>query len=858
MRKSLNLFALICSIFIGSTAYSQQGGVILVSHIPIVFAEAGEPIEINATLDGDVTNDQVVEAYIWYRNRDQEAFDFAEMIPGMENFTGEIPGEHISAVGIEYYLEFKLNDGRKTTFPSALPEANPVVVSVRGTSPGETISAVLIISPEPESMVPEEDLLVAVAFDQSVRTIDPSKVVLRIDGIDRTHTAAVTEDVLTAIAGNIRPGRHRIDIVSEEETGSVLLETWYFSVRSERERMSARTGIRGNIRGTAEFVGSMQRFSSLEQQVAHENLSIRGKFGNFSALAMARLKSEEQGNLQPQHRFKVSLGMPWWRIRAGDINPRYNELVLYGRRVRGAELNLLTGPFNVYLISGDINRAVEGRHAGVSVDTTDIMNPDTTQIYTPGTYRRTLNAVRITFGAQDRLMFGIIAMKAKDDKESLDSTKSRDFGAPKDNLVNGYSLEGFFHRKRISLKGEAAISLYNGNTLSPPLADAADFKDIIWINQYFEPLPDEGLPTSDGTESTSLDMQQVAMSIINNALSYQTRLRLRYFKNDLSLGYRLINQSYISLGSPSLLKNDAGWFVRDRIRLMQSRLYLNMGYQSYHDNLSGAGITSRRNNLNVGFSLFTGVKYPDLTVNYRNAINKNDGEFTSTVDDPTLPDDVDTRISNTNNMVNVNLSHNLLFAGTRNNFNLGVMTSVRDDQFNELGGQDQLMLAFGVASEFEFPLVIRANVSNASQQSVGGLTDVSYTTIFLRGDYRFLNNSLVPYFGPKITLGSGEYTLMPDDPGTAELREQTVRHQVLDFTRIDWISGAEYRFMKVHSLSGFVSFTSYIENGKFEYWNGAVFDMTEESIDNGSSSNIVQRQYDRDDYQMSIRYTYRF
>ncbi len=892
MKAKSWFICFVLSLVLITSAFGQGGDVVFISHDPVTFADVGQPVRITATLEGDIPNDQVVQALLRFRNSSEDSYDYEEMILTMNRFIGEIPGDRVISTGVEYCIEFELQDGRKVSFPASLPRLSPVVVNVRGYGEGGDES-VIIISPEPDKASMDNEVLVAVAFNQALRQINPGDVIIRIDGQDRTGEATITENVLTALVRDLSTGKHRFEILVKTDGTPQVLKTWFYTQKSGIPDIPVRAKkpFLESVRGEFGFEGRTQRYSGLEQSVAREHFSLRGKWGDFSAVARGRFTSEEQGNLQPQHRFLVSFGQPWWRIRLGDVNPRYNELVLWGRRVRGAEMNLISKKFRLNAIYGEVNRAIEGRFVGVDTTYADANNVITENFYSGATYKRWLTAMKMGFGDPDEFEFSLIFLKSKDESSSISNVGFRETESwvinddtgqidttltivpsgqtyPKDNLVTGTAIEAFFDKKRISFKGEAALSLYNSNTLAEPLDETDQFKNFIWINQYFEPLPEE-----DDSTQGDIKTDDIVKSLFKNAVSYQTRLRLRYYNNDLSVGLRRISKSYITLGNPALIRDDVGWYIRDRIRLFENKVYLNLGWQTYHDNLSKkADNTLSRNEMLVGVSFFTGDMYPDLSLTYRNQVNDNDADYDTTGAEPDL---VDSRITNNTNTFNVGLNHNLYFGETKNFVNLGLISSARTDDYNEFGESDQFILSLGLMTEYEFPMVTRLNVSNATQQAIGGLTDISYTTINARAEYHFLDRALVPFFGPVLQLGSGETSVLHESPeerldpddyvddqayqdAIAEAGRTDRRKRLIDFNKMDWIAGFEYRFRRNHTVNLYASFSMYQDNSTWQYWNGAEFGVEETEIVNDGTAITQPTEYKRDDYQVTLSYTYRF
>ncbi len=914
MKYALRLFLLAALVVAPFTTLAVTDAIVRIDHNPVTFASVGRPITIESRVGGDYTANQVAEAYLWFRNVDQESYDYVEMILTGETFSAQIPGSAVVSVGMEYYIEMKFDDGVAATFPDG-GMVNPVLVSVEASGETVTNTQILIISPEDNQSIMGNEVLIALSFNQALGTIDPQKIVLHLDGKNRTDEANISTEVLTAVIDGLKPGKHRIDLLYESDSGREVLATWFFNMISPTERKE-RVGYRKYLNGYVSAEGTMAEISGANQNIGRESFSLTFKTGSFNAVARGRFSSLEHRGLQPQHRFLFSMGMPWWRMRAGDINPRYNDILLFGSRVRGFELAVKPGPLNVYAVYGEMYRHVSQlsytqRIIEADIDYSDPANPDTTwnverDIYNTSTFRRLLSALKISsdLGFKDRIDFGFTVMKVVDEKQSVFLPDSADVfvgatgytGAepldslyartnyigttPKDNLVSGFNLDMNFDRRRIVMSVSTGLSLYNDNIYEEPFNAAKDYKQYMYINSYFVPLPDEGL--SDDTDEASGDeeikMEDVAKSILANSFSYDSKLRLRYLYNDLRIGYRKINSGFRTLGNPSLLYDDAGYYVRDRIRLYQSRLYLNLGYSSYHNNVNDkSDITLNRDEIMVGFNVYTDPRYPDFNFTFRNQVFENDAEQTilygpdpAGIQDSVITDTLDSRYALNNNMINFGMSYGLETGSLSHRLMLNMITSDRTFDFQNNSDANSLMLNFGVNTEYPGPYMTRLNVSNTNNTAIGGETDINYLTLAPRIDFLLLNRKLVPYFGPRITMASGDNMQQPIDPGldiadpaaAAAARATTVKTQLVDYTRIDLVAGVEYEFYPNHVLSGLLSISTHSENGQWEMWDGTTYPLDAGSVTTtvgGTDYTIsLPEAPNRNDFLFNVIYTYRF
>ncbi len=877
MRTSYTLLILVLALGIVSSALAQdelqREELQRIIHDPVLSGTAGEALELEAYIEGDLSLASVVVAQVMFRSSDQDVYDFIEFVSTADYYYGEIPGNRVVSEGMEYYIEFIFDDGSSLTFPPSEenPSLNPIYVDIRVATTVRPQEPIVVISPEPNTTVSGTDVLIAVSFNPTTRRFDPAKIRLMVDSRDRTGEANVTDEILTAVLAGFEKGRHRIDLVYQDDTGEEVLQTWFFAWRPEA---SAARGFRSHFSGNLGFDTYSQRINAQTYNVGREKINIRGRFGSFSISGNALLTSQEAGNLQPQHRYLITVGWPAFRIRFGDVKPRYNELILWGKRVRGAEIDFGPGQMRLQLLYGDMTRPINGNAYTLPDTTWDYTDPENPAVVsiadsthtTPGMYRRWMGATRLSFGDPSSFNFGWTVMKARDDTSSALYGKR-----PKDNLVTGFDFLATGLRRRVSLDGQIALSLYNDNISVDPIEDAARFRNIIWVNQYFEPLPSEGIPT-DTAATQEVDVGKIVGSLLEQSLSYKGRLRLRVLYNDLRIGYSKINRSYRTFGNPTLSNDRAGFFVRDRIRLFSSKLYLNIGYNQYKDNVAGSkDVTTTRSTLNGGFSVYTGDVWPDLTVGYRNTLNKNDAELEPVYLDNTAIDTLDTRLQDQADNYTISLVQKLAYATTDNIVTLSFITTDRSDTYDVHGTSDMNIISMSVRSEYEMPLSTTVNFSSSSQNSIGGLTNLSYRIIGLRGDYYMMNKRLVPFLGPRITLASGTLNITRDDPGeqfdesdptiAGQIRKQTLHNMLVDFTKIELLAGFEFQLLDNHALTGYLSMSSYSEAGQWEYWNDEKYalDMDNDgTIDNDGETVNFPTYYKKNDFMAMLSYQIRF
>jgi hypothetical protein len=376
---------------------------------------------------------------------------------------------------------------------------------------------------------------------------------------------------------------------------------------------------------------------SLNNNNLGANLS--GNRGALRYSASAYFTSLEDKAQQPRNRFVLNAGLPWLNFALGDATPYYDEIILWGRRVRGLQASLNTGWVNFDFITGQTSRQVDPLY---------ILEPDTInvgQFITTrqrfGTFQQNLLGLRLSFGspAKRGFLWGFTLLKVRDDKNSLptDSSNVVQIGrvTPRDNLVLGTDIGFALDRRRFEIKASGARSLLSNDILPGPLS-ADSLKKISNINLPFNPqdfdqwfILNESTSPLDPTGKTSL--------------AYQLALQFNYFNHLLSTGYKQLGSEYLSLGH-SFLRNDIrGFFINDRWRMLRNRAYVTLGLESYDDHFNTIDGRPATNLQTWQFSaaIFWNPNLPGLNFNFRN--HRRDNAVDTTLVKNFAPEDNATR-----------------------------------------------------------------------------------------------------------------------------------------------------------------------------------------------------------------------
>ena len=86
-------------------------------------------------------------------------------------------------------------------------------------------TGVLIMSPEPESEISGENVLIAASLI-GITNLNPNSITVMLDGTDITDQAYVDSDMVSCMLEDIDPGYHEVELVIDGDAGSTK---WSFT-----------------------------------------------------------------------------------------------------------------------------------------------------------------------------------------------------------------------------------------------------------------------------------------------------------------------------------------------------------------------------------------------------------------------------------------------------------------------------------------------------------------------------------------------------------------------------------------------------------------------------------------------------
>ena len=674
-------------------------------------------------------------------------------------------------------------------------------------------SDVLIMSPEPNSEISGHDVLIAISTF-GIRGIDPNNIQLMLDGKDISDLAYMDEDMVTCLLDQLDPGLHQIQLFIDGRGP----KTWSFTTTLREPTLK----YSGRIRSSSSMDQIDDQTLNISQVMVDFKGSA---YEWMKFKTNVKITSQEKALYQPRNvlGFEIAL-KDYATINVGDSNPRLSHFTMNGKRIRGLNANFKWRWFNLHFVQGGINRAIEGdlkKAYSYSIDTDDEGSKFLSLSRNGYTFAQNVMAGRLALGRGEKFQWGLNFMKARDDTNSVtqelnnaeivyspDATGSvsgLDSGVvytiselgtkahyldgknwagdgPKDNLVIGTDLGISLFNKRLRLDGELAFSMTNNNIWGGPLTlaqldtliddsvdnklssfdlssfpDPADYEKILIINPNMAPLVP--IDINAFGDNATVDLMDAVLSM--PSLAYRGRAVTNFYGNYLAVEYSQVGPQYNSLANPYLVKNKREFSVSDKLKLLQNRLMLTMGYKHQDDDiLTTVENLKSQNTMSLGINALPGPGLPTLNFTYRSIDRDNGIDKLIPLTDSTFTDNREN--THTNNIM-VNISHRFdlvwshALSGTFVNVNKTDNFTDRDTNFVDPAMSTNVM-NFTLSTRYNFQLKTTLNLTiNSSELSIGpgerGTQD--FLTTNFDTEYPLFKNRILGKVGLNYAQGSG-------------------------------------------------------------------------------------------------------
>lgn len=590
-----------------------------------------------------------------------------------------VPVDRLGGNRLDYWVELEVEGGTER-----LPASGSYSLGLGPAGGGD--GGFLLLSAD--ETVPGGPVLLA--FSIQDESVDPASVTLEVDG--RPLEGVTADAWLVTWLGALDAGSHRVELKARDRAGKSL-PARRFTVETGSPTLAAAPMARPwSAEAFEEF--NMQRVDSRPEAWARYHtggIRAQGRFDDWRWRARVLLAGQdfESEILQPQSRYEAEISGKWLEIGLGDRQPQMGNLMLSGTRVRGLDLKLKSRYARLGLVSGATRKALDPLY-------------DSNTAF-GGSFQRDLLAVDLGFGDLNTASGALSLMTVRDDLGSIDASQAG--VRPVDNLVLGTRYEQTLFKGRLTLRQEGAFSLYNSNitggvisadlladSLGFDAVDPEDLKDFIIVNEYLSPLDLANNPLS----SAALD----------------AGLGLRLPGNELQVEFQRIGPSFVSLGNAFLDTDRQRIRINDRFKLLESQLYLDLGFGLSTDNLegqydAGPGTTSS-NELRLGAGWYP--RATDLKVNLSFAQVAEENEAILDRD----------QLSTSLNQIELGLSKDLEFLALAHRASLTVQIQDKADDIGEITGDDPLSplkrdLAYG---SFQWTLGLNTELDENTRSRV--------------------------------------------------------------------------------------------------------------------------------------------
>ena len=807
-------------------------------HFPVNVASEGSEVDIRVRVNA---MQAPVYVRVYYRSLGDQNFKFATLDRSAGEYQGVIPANAVKTPVLQYFLMVLYTNRAIETLPALNPYGQPMEIIVgegkgqpaqrtqqRSTQPSRPAApaqlqpgsssqtTAFILSPDPLAEIGSDEVLIAAGFGGGASGVDPTSVRLEVDGRDYTKLADISEFAVSLSPRRVARGSHKVTLSARDKQGNLIPSlVWRFIVTAGKQarEMVERKNYQGRV--YAEF--RQEKFSNQELNSNNLGGSLYGESGAFEYSAQAYFSQLEDPRLQPRNRFSVNVKHKLFEFGVGDQYPYLNELVLWGRRIRGFTGAIKLGFLNFEHASGQSVRQIDALYSSA---TPGLM-------LVRGTFGQQLTANRLSFGRGNTFQLGFMTLNVRDDVNSLKPGESST--TPKDNLVGGVDLVIRLDSRKIELKASVASSFLTQDITNGPASkasidstfetdlpfDPASFESWLIINESTTPLDPSG-----GT-----------------ALAYLVSLRLKYLRNYFQFGVKRFGREYVSLGQNYLRSNLRGYYFNDRVNLFQNKVYMNLGVENYQDNFSqddGNPKTSLTN-FNYGVTFYPRQDLPLVNFNVRNYVrNNNINDFLINASPFGAPDTTDRREESITRDVTVNVGQNFRTGQVQHEATVSLINSKLIDEFSNTrlrtsASRDfsNFILSFALKSKLSRALTSVFSYATNNNESTRQLNEMDFKMFSGRVEYTLPQQQLTFYTGVRSVVSTG----------TRRSETQSIPVALIDYKQTGFQFGVYYVVKERHRFVIDADLISFTDNGK------TLNTVTSTYVGNPSFNNRLLRFY---------------
>jgi len=395
-------------------------------HEPINSINYGNPIEIDIFTD---LQGSTISSYTLFYKKDNQTSYFRTELKTEDDiyYSAIIPQEFINTDDIYYFIEL-ITESNSITIPNIEPENNPFKIEVieynekfNQLEEFSLVDGFNIISPLPNTIVTSKELVVSSSYYQ-LDEIDIESIKIFINDIDFTSQANIKEKYFILSLKGLKNGINNINITMKSKNGNFYNPIkWSFIVRGDKDHKKFQYS--GKI-----FHNYFN--NNIDNDIMSYNTSnilFKGSAEWIDFDLKFKETTLENINEQPKNRYNISLRIRLIDFNYGDFYPQFDELTLNGSRVRGLGFNLHSKFFQLYLIKGQLKRAIQSQsNESIAAIYSEEYNDGTStneNVLTLSRYGYTfgndITALRLGLGNFNKFNLGLNIVKVKDDLFSV-------------------------------------------------------------------------------------------------------------------------------------------------------------------------------------------------------------------------------------------------------------------------------------------------------------------------------------------------------------------------------------------------------------------------------------------------------
>ena len=326
-------------------------------------------IESNRSLDleifSDFSKDDIVKSEIYFKTDNQIAYIKENLIRSSDSyFNFSLSPDLILGEYISYYFVFQLSNDEYITLPPINPHENPYSVKVVHNDFNDDITNseqdyikadYEIIAPLNNQKLFKDDIIVSLSYFK-IKNLRLDKIKVFINNIDNTSFATIRKSNLFMIPRGLSEGKHEIRVELENINGAKYKPIiWNFYVYDK----SMIPNFEINGRFWNNYISNEIDDETSYNNTSNLNFTINSDM--FKISTKLKKSSLESDLYQPYDRYYMKLDFnDNFNLEYGDFYPMLNDFLLNGKRVRGTGLNLNMKWFQLNILNGDFERAIQG------------------------------------------------------------------------------------------------------------------------------------------------------------------------------------------------------------------------------------------------------------------------------------------------------------------------------------------------------------------------------------------------------------------------------------------------------------------------------------------------------------------